>query len=848
MAGSQLRPRRSSLAPPSSSSPSPSPSANSAEEAGAGAGGEEVVIEGYMLKKKRKALQGFGRRYFRLSSSGALSYSFNPSSPLRDSIFVSLAFISASRKQRTLHIDGGNTVYHCKALTLEDFDRWADALKGFINLAQQDHHHSHHHHSQQPSLPVPPQELEDGGFKGGNVAAVQGGKKGAVVLPPPPGGMGGAGGVGGGTESGEVERVRRALGAMAQPMADIEALARELRQSSSPPPPPAQQTVTTSQLSVSPGSLSPAPPSTGSGSGSKFRFLGKRSNSTSQPGPKSPISEEPCYFDAKSTPSGGGTQDLLLRQLQTAISALRQSHADLSTAISSLSSHPPRAGSPVYASRSHPTRASSRASFSSFFSVENGSEDWFDAVPGEFVLEEEERRRGVSQGDEEEEDEDDEEEEAKTEERSGSSGGEASTIVEDEEDDESGDEEDDDAETTRAPSPAGEGGAGSSVAKGLQEGTQVQRRKQLPSPVAGDEFSMLSMLRKNVGKDLSTISFPVTMNEPLSALQRLAEELEYSELLDRAAAAKDPVERLTLVAVFAISGTAGNKFRSSRKPFNPLLGETYECIRPDKGFQFVSEKVSHHPPVLAFHSDAPQRGWQVFGHIAPSQKFWGRSMEVFVHGDYCIRFSDNSETFHIRKPSSFVRNLVAGTKYLEVVGDLVVTTDSSSAQATISFKEGSAWGGSSTRNKIDGKVVDADGKTAVELVGRWDDAVDKKEGKNNFTRLWQIAEFPPNPERYYGFSSFAVTLNETTSLEEGLVAPTDSRLRPDQLAFERGEVDEAERLKAQVEEKQRAKRKEGKVGEPRWFSKAAGGEGWEYTGKYFEARDKKAFEDPDIFC
>lgn len=126
-----------------------------------------------------------------------------------------------------------------------------------------------------------------------------------------------------------------------------------------------------------------------------------------------------------------------------------------------------------------------------------------------------------------------------------------------------------------------------------------------------------------------------------------------------------------------------------------------------------------------------------------------------------------------------------------------------------------------------------------------------------------------DPERYYGFSSFAVTLNETTSLEEGLVAPTDSRLRPDQLAFERGEVDEAERLKAQVEEKQRAKRKEGKVGEPRWFSKAAGGEGWEYTGKYcgsfdslcsleiiadpsiaaaVEARDKKAFEDPDIFC
>jgi hypothetical protein len=56
------------------------------------------------------------------------------------------------------------------------------------------------------------------------------------------------------------------------------------------------------------------------------------------------------------------------------------------------------------------------------------------------------------------------------------------------------------------------------------------------------------------------------MNEPISALERIAEELEYSELLDAAAAAKDPIERLTLVATFAISATSGNKFRGSRKP------------------------------------------------------------------------------------------------------------------------------------------------------------------------------------------------------------------------------------------------------------------------------------------
>lgn len=46
------------------------------------------------------------------------------------------------------------------------------------------------------------------------------------------------------------------------------------------------------------------------------------------------------------------------------------------------------------------------------------------------------------------------------------------------------------------------------------------------------------------------------------------------------------------------------------------------------GFRFVSEKVSHHPPVIAFLGDAPSRGWQICGYTSPSTKFWGRSMEA----------------------------------------------------------------------------------------------------------------------------------------------------------------------------------------------------------------------------
>lgn len=127
----------------------------------------------------------------------------------------------------------------------------------------------------------------------------------------------------------------------------------------------------------------------------------------------------------------------------------------------------------------------------------------------------------------------------------------------------------------------------------------IQRRTQLPHPVAVRNISVLGVLRKNIGKDLSTIAMPISLNEPINLLQRLCEELEYTELLDKAATLSSSMDRLMYVAAFAISGYAATQYRIGRKPFNPLMSETYECIRPDRGFRFIAEKVSHYPNVMA---------------------------------------------------------------------------------------------------------------------------------------------------------------------------------------------------------------------------------------------------------
>lgn len=46
--------------------------------------------------------------------------------------------------------------------------------------------------------------------------------------------------------------------------------------------------------------------------------------------------------------------------------------------------------------------------------------------------------------------------------------------------------------------------------------------------------SLWAIIRECVGKDLTRVCLPVYFNEPLSALQKLAEDLEYCGLLDQA--------------------------------------------------------------------------------------------------------------------------------------------------------------------------------------------------------------------------------------------------------------------------------------------------------------------------
>uniref|UniRef100_A0A8C9QSR0 Oxysterol-binding protein n=1 Tax=Scleropages formosus TaxID=113540 RepID=A0A8C9QSR0_SCLFO len=196
------------------------------------------------------------------------------------------------------------------------------------------------------------------------------------------------------------------------------------------------------------------------------------------------------------------------------------------------------------------------------------------------------------------------------------------------------------------------------------------RRTALPAPCPDNShIGLMTILYNNIGKDLSRVSMPAPLNEPISLLQRLCEELEYSELLDTASYTKDPYERMVYVAAFAISGYATARYRSRYKPFNPVLGETFECEREDKGFRFISEQVSHHPPVSACHAES--RNFSFWQDQRWKNKFWGKSLEIMPTGMLNVTLPRFGDHYEWNKVVTCIHNVLSQQRYLEHYGEVL---------------------------------------------------------------------------------------------------------------------------------------------------------------------------------
>ncbi|XP_067858063.1 oxysterol-binding protein-related protein 3 isoform X1 [Heptranchias perlo] len=374
------------------------------------------------------------------------------------------------------------------------------------------------------------------------------------------------------------------------------------------------------------------------------------------------------------------------------------------------------------------------------------------------------------------------------------------------------------------------------------------RRSCLPAPGPNNSnISLWNILRNNIGKDLSKVSMPVQLNEPVNTLQRLCEELEYSELLDKASQTDDPFERMVFVAAFAVSAYASSYYRAGSKPFNPVLGETYECMRKEQGFRFIAEQVSHHPPISACHAES--KNFAFWQDVRWKNKFWGKSMEIVPVGTIHVTLPTYGDHYEWNKVTSCIHNILSGQRWIEHYGEILIRNKNSSiCQCKLTFVKAKYW--NSNVNEVEGTIMDQNGKVVNRLFGRWHEGI-YYGAPPSATCIWRPNSMPKDFEQYYGLTKFSLGLNELEADAKSYLPRTDTRFRPDQRHLEDGNIEAAESQKERIEQLQRERRRileENNVThQPRFFrqSHEGGKELWVSTGTYWELRKDPGFDKLD---
>ncbi|GAA5966158.1 hypothetical protein JCM3765_005551 [Sporobolomyces pararoseus] len=304
-------------------------------------------------------------------------------------------------------------------------------------------------------------------------------------------------------------------------------------------------------------------------------------------------------------------------------------------------------------------------------------------------------------------------------------------------------------------------------------------------------LALIGQLR--VGMDLSKITLPVFVLEPRSMLERVTDFHSHPELLHGAASL--PVEeRFITVLRYYLAGWH-IKPKGVKKPYNPVLGEFFRCRYdyPDGSVAYyVSEQVSHHPPISAWYFSSPENGLDLCGELKPKSKFLGNSAATIMEGESHLRFLDGDAVsdgeYDITMPNMYARGILFGKMVLELGDSSIVRNNQTGMTCDVEFKTKGFFSGS--YNSIAGKIKSPKGDVG-DISGHWSDLMEitRKSNKTKETL----------------FDAHNASVTEKSVTPEAQQQPNESRRLWSKVtqAIKQNDIDAATEAKTQIEDAQR---------------------------------------------
>ena len=301
---------------------------------------------------------------------------------------------------------------------------------------------------------------------------------------------------------------------------------------------------------------------------------------------------------------------------------------------------------------------------------------------------------------------------------------------------------------------------------------------------------------------------PVYFNEPLSICQRQCEQFFYLDLLNKVCIeSKNKSLQLGYISAFII-GEIFLRLNRNLKPFNAIIGETYEFYENKYQFRYYAEQVSHKPQITAYIGETPE--FALYGDTKNSTSFkiMKGAMELSFKNKVHLHIKSTNDHFTYNRPNMMIKGFLKPPMHNDYNGTTIIENELfPDNKAEIKFIEES-WTNSEL-GLIEGKIFNGD-KIVYLIQGNWTEAIylvdnDNNENKIELLKLDKNQQYLQNSkDTEYFLPSFCYNLNYMDKNLEESLPKNDSRFRKDiRLLEEKEDTSEAQIYKEKYEEKQR---------------------------------------------
>ncbi|XP_035897955.1 oxysterol-binding protein-related protein 8 isoform X2 [Anopheles stephensi] len=261
-------------------------------------------------------------------------------------------------------------------------------------------------------------------------------------------------------------------------------------------------------------------------------------------------------------------------------------------------------------------------------------------------------------------------------------------------------------------------------------GAAGEQVEELPE----EHKSLIWFLVKQVrpGMDLSKVVLPTFILEPRSFLDKLADSYYHADILSKAVLEDDPFTRMKTVVQWYLSGFY-KKPKGLKKPYNPILGETFRCYwQHENGSRtfYIAEQVSHHPPVSVFYVTNRQDGFCISCSILAKSKFYGNSTSAILEGVATLTLLPRGECYTLTVPYAHCKGILMGTLSMELGGKVSIECENTGYKTELEFKLKPFLGGNEYTNLVVGKLK-LGKETMASINGHWDSEIRIKDSRTN---------------------------------------------------------------------------------------------------------------------